>query len=72
MEMLRKRTVSTEFLANRPQLCRNCVFPQYFHTRKLSEVSLEQNVIFSLHYTKIHTSLLKVFEEADILKKNSL
>ena len=40
MEILWKRTVSAEFWAIRPQLCRNCAFPQNFHTMKLDEILL--------------------------------
>ena len=40
MEILWKGTVSTEFQKIRAKLCGNCVFPQYFHTRKLVEISV--------------------------------
>ena len=32
--------ISSNFLAIRPKLCRNCVFPQNFHTRKLGEITV--------------------------------
>ena len=38
METLWKNTVSAKFRANCPKLCRNCAFPQNFHTKKLGEI----------------------------------
>ena len=38
VEILWIRTVSAKFQANRPNLCKNCAFPQNFHSRKLSEI----------------------------------
>ena len=40
VEILWKRTVSTEFWANRPKLCGNSTFPKNFHAMKLSEVAI--------------------------------
>ena len=37
VEILLKRTISAEFLAIQPKLCRNCTFPQNVHIRKLGE-----------------------------------
>ena len=39
-EILWKGTVSAVVSANRPKLCRNCAFPQNFHTKKLGEIAL--------------------------------
>ena len=39
-ETLWKRTVSAEFWVIPSKLCGNCVFPQNFHTRKLSTISV--------------------------------
>ena len=38
VEILWKRTVSTEFRVIRPKLCKNCVFPKHFEKRKLGKV----------------------------------
>ena len=40
VEILWKGTVSEWFRANHPKLCRNCAFPQNFHTRKLGEITV--------------------------------
>ena len=40
MEILWKDTVSALFQAIRLKLCRNCAFPQNFHTRKLGEITV--------------------------------
>ena len=32
-------------MANRPKLYRNCAFPQNFHTRKLSEITVFHTVV---------------------------
>ena len=43
MEIFWKGTVSAEFRTNRPnrpKLCRNCAFPQNFHTRELGEITV--------------------------------
>ena len=39
VEISWKHTVSAEFRAIRPKLCRNSAFPQNFHTRKLGEIT---------------------------------
>ena len=39
VEILWKDTVFAWFRAIRPKLCRNCVFPQNFHTIKLDEIT---------------------------------
>ena len=45
VKILWKRIVSAEFRAIR---CRECAFPQNFHIRKLSEVTIFYAVIYSL------------------------
>ena len=40
-----KGTVSAYFRANHSKLCRNCAFPQNFHTRKLDEIAVFYEVI---------------------------
>ena len=40
MEILWKRTVSADFQAIVPRVCKNCALPQNFHTRNLREISV--------------------------------
>ena len=40
VEILRKGTISPQFRANRSKLCGNRAFPQNFHTRKSSEITV--------------------------------
>ena len=40
MEILWKRTVSTDFRAIVPKLCKNCALLQNFHSRNLREISV--------------------------------
>ena len=64
MEVLWKGADSSQFRANRPKLCGNCVFLQNFHTGELGEISvfyivklealISRNVIFK----KINSSVL--------------
>ena len=59
MEFSWKGTVSTEFPSIRPKLCRNCAFPQNFHTRKLGEIStfLRSVMMHGLNITlPLHTN----------------
>ena len=44
VEILQKGTVSAEFRANHPKLCRNCAFPHNSYTRKLGEISVFYSV----------------------------
>ena len=45
VEIFWKDTVSSEFWANHPKLCRNCAFPQNFHIKELGEISVVYAVI---------------------------
>ena len=40
VEILWKDTASAEICVISTKLCGNCKFPQYFHTRKLGEVTV--------------------------------
>ena len=40
MEILWNTTVSAWFRATRPKLCDNCIFPQNFHTKKSSKITV--------------------------------
>ena len=40
VEILWKGTVSTLFWATGPKRCRNCAFPQNFHTRKSGKITV--------------------------------
>ena len=52
MEILRKGTVYLSFRAIRQKQCRNCAFPQYFHTRKSGKIT----VFFAVHLWDINLS----------------
>ena len=52
--MLRKGTVSAEFQVNHPKLCENCAFPKKLQTRKLGEITVFYEVVFSLLAHTVH------------------
>ena len=59
VEILRKGTVSTQFLVIHPNLCGNCAFPQNFHTRKLFETTVfyaEPSMILTLRPRKFKSA----------------
>ena len=37
---MRKFCGKAQFRVNRPKLCKNCAFPQNFHTRKLDDITV--------------------------------
>ena len=53
VETFWKRTASVKSLANHSKLCRNCAFPQNFHTRKLGEILVFYAVMLPISITYV-------------------